>query len=84
MSPLTPSSAEPPVSAPTPENVPSVGSRKMGRIVSGLLLLCGCGIVIGGMIAIVLVHTAGMGKLIGFMIVVGLALAVSGWTRIKS
>ena len=84
MSPITPSSAEPLVPASATEVMPATGSRTISRVVSGLLLLlCGCGIVVGGIATLFMVHTVGIGKLIGFVIVIGLAMVASGWTRIR-
>ncbi len=85
MSPINQSSVEPTVPAPTPDLVPATRSRLVARVISGLLLLlCGCVIVVAGMIALVVMHTVGIGKLIGIMILIGMAMVVGGWTRIKN
>lgn len=49
-----------------------------------LLMLLGGVLLVGGLAAIVLVHTVGIGKLIGLMIVIGMGLLLSGWTTLRS
>ncbi len=76
---------EPTVLAVNSELGPASIGRSFLRMVGALLLmLLGSILVCGGLAALVLVHTVGIGKLIGVMIVIGLGLLLSGWTTLRS
>ncbi len=67
--------------APSP---PPTLARTTARLIGGLLLLVlGALIVVAGVAGIFLLHTPGIGRALGCMIVLGAALAVGGWTTLK-